>query len=83
VAELQAAINKIASGATLKGVLPMGRLTAVGMDWVYRNEYKPLAEQIDDLFSVDADAILAVAQDSEITNPTALALGPIDAFPDV
>lgn len=82
-AELQAAKNKIASGATLKGELPMGRLTAVGMDWVYRNEYKPLAEQIDDLFAVDADAILAVAQDSEITNPTALALGPIDAFPDV
>ena len=45
--ELLAAKNKIASGATLQGELPMGRLAAVGFDWVYRKEYVPLARQIE------------------------------------
>ena len=50
--ELTAAKNKIASAATLKGELPMGRLTAVGYDWMYRNEYVTLPKQIDKMFAV-------------------------------
>lgn len=77
-AELDAAKNKIASSATLKGELPMGRLTAVGFDWVYRREYMPLAAQIDKLFAVTADEVMSVARDFDLTKVTVMALGPLE-----
>jgi len=76
--ELQAAKNKIASAATLKGELPMGRLTAVGFDWVYRKEYMPLAEQIEKLFSITSDEVMSVAREFDLTKATVLALGPLE-----
>jgi len=76
--ELQAARNKIASAATVKGELPMGRLTAVGFDWVYRKEYMPLARQIEKLFAVTADEIMDMAREFDLTAATVLALGPME-----
>jgi len=75
--ELQAAKNKIASAATLKGELPMGRLVAVGFDWIYRREYIPLARQIDTLFAVSADEVMNVARQYDLTATTVLGLGPV------
>ena len=77
-AELTAAKNKFATNATLKGELPMGRLTAVGFDWVYRGEYIPLHDQIQKLLDVTCADILALAKECELDNPTALALGPVE-----
>jgi predicted Zn-dependent peptidase len=77
-AELLAAKNKIASGATLKGEVPMGRLTAVGYDWVYRKEYVPLADQIETLFAVTAGEVLEVARACDLTATTIVALGPLE-----
>jgi len=77
-AELLAAKNKIASGATLKGELPMGRLTAVGYDWVYRGQYVPLADQIEALYAVTPDEVLAVARRYDMTSATVVALGPVE-----
>lgn len=77
-AELAAAKNKFATNATLKGELPMGRLTAVGFDWVYRGEYIPLHDQIQKLLDVTCEDILKLAKECEIDNPTTLALGPVE-----
>ncbi len=76
--ELQAAKNKTASSATLKGELPMGRLTVVGMDWLYMQEYIPLAEQIDMMFAVTRDDIMRVVRESNLADCTTLALGPLE-----
>jgi predicted Zn-dependent peptidase len=76
--ELLAAKNKLASGATLKGEVPMGRLTAVGYDWVYRREYVPLAEQIETLFAVDAAAVAEVARKHDLTRTMLVTLGPLE-----
>jgi len=76
--ELQAAKNKIASAATLKGEVPMGRLTAVGFDWVYRKEYMPLAEQIEKLFALTAGDVMDVATEYDLTKATVQALGPLE-----
>ncbi len=81
-AELQAAKNKIASQATLSGELPMGRLTSVGFDWVYRSEYVPLARQIDAMFAVSADDVLTLAQQCNLQNATLLTLGPLEKLPE-
>ena len=74
--ELTAARNKTASAATLKGELPMGRLTAVGFDWVYRRRYRSLAEHIDRLMAVTAGDIVRVARQYDLTRTTVLGLGP-------
>jgi len=74
--ELQAAKNKIASAATLKGELPMGRLAAVGLDWTYRGEYMPLSEQIEQLLAVTAEQVHQVAREFDISATTLVALGP-------
>jgi len=79
-AEMLAAKNKIASSATLRGELPMGRLTAVGFDWVYRKEYIPLAEQIDRLFAVTRNDVMTVAGHYNLTAFTTVALGPMESL---
>ncbi len=79
-AELSAAKNKIASGATLKGELPMGRLTAVGFDWMYRGEYIRLKEQIEMLFSVGGDSVRQIARECDLTQTTVVALGPVESL---
>ncbi|MDY6913373.1 MAG: pitrilysin family protein [Planctomycetota bacterium] len=79
-AELLAAKNKIASAATLKGELPMGRLTAVGFDWVYCKEYVPLAQQIEKLFAVTKQDICEVVRRYDLTAATMLALGPLETL---
>lgn len=75
-AELQAAKNKIASQATLRGEQPMGRLLAVGFDWLYRQEYQPLEEQLNAIFAVTAGEVLSLAKEYDITSATMLSLGP-------
>jgi predicted Zn-dependent peptidase len=75
--ELLAAKNKIASASTLKGEIPMGRLTSVGFDWVYRKEYVPLAQQIEKMFAVTGEEILALARKYDLTATSMVALGPL------
>lgn len=77
-AEMQAARNKIASSLTLRGELPIGRLSDVGFDWIYRRQYMPLAEQIDRLFAVSAQEVVACARQYDLTQHTLLALGPLE-----
>jgi predicted Zn-dependent peptidase len=78
--ELQAAKNKIATSATRRGELPMGRLSAVGFDWVYRREYKPLAEQIELLLAVTRQQIIDLARQYDLTATTTLCLGPMESL---
>ncbi len=77
---MQAAKNQIASGATIRCELPMGRLTSVGFNWVYRKEYQTLSEQIDLLFAVTGQEVLDLARTSELTSATTLSLGPLESL---
>jgi predicted Zn-dependent peptidase len=78
--ELRAAKNKIASASTLRGELPMGRLVSVGFDWVYRHEYVPLAQQIDKMFAVTKEEILALSRKYDLTAASVVALGPLESL---
>lgn len=75
--ELLAAKNKMATGATIKTEQPLGRLPSLGLDWVYRSRYEPVASQIERIYAVTADEVLRVARDCRLTAPTALFLGPL------
>ena len=79
-AEMQAAKNKIASSATLRGELPMGRLAAVGPDWVYRREYVPLADQIETLMAVTRRQVLEVLREHAPTAMTVVGIGPVESL---
>jgi predicted Zn-dependent peptidase len=74
--ELQASINKIASTATLSGELPMGRLVPVGANWVYRKEYRSLAEEIAAIQAVSMDDIKQLVEAYPLEHFTMLSLGP-------
>jgi len=74
--ELEAARNKTASAATLSGELPMGRLTAVGSEWVYRKGYRPLIEHIEKILAVTGEEVLALARSCDLSAATVLSLGP-------
>ncbi len=78
--ELLAAKNKTASAATLRGELPLGRLTSVGFDWVYRSQHVPLAEQIERYFAVTPEQVLQVASKYDLTAATILGLGPAETL---
>lgn len=79
-AELTAAMNKIASGATLKCERPMGRLTAVGFDWMYRREYLPLETELESVFAVTRDDVMRIVRSWDIASTTVLALGPLESI---
>ncbi len=76
-AEVEAAKNKTACSVTLKGELPMGRLTAVGFDWVYRGQYVPLAEHVEKILAVSKQEIHELASSYDMSAATVLGLGPI------
>ena len=74
--EMTASANKIASAATLKGELPMGRLTALGFDWVYRQEYKPMSDHIEQIFAVTSEQVHELTKQFDLNATTTLTLGP-------
>ncbi len=78
--ELEAAKNKIATGATAKGEQPMGRLTAVGFEWVYMKQYVPLSDDIERLLQVTAEEVVEVARRYDLSARTVLGLGPLESL---
>ncbi len=60
--EMEASKNKIASTATLNGELPMGRLVPLGYNWVYRQEYRSLAEEIQAIQAVTHEEVMKVLE---------------------
>ena len=76
--EISAAKNKLASHATIRGEMPMSRLTPVGLEWVYTGKYTPLADQIKKLFAVTKSDILQIANQFRIDKFTTVALGPAE-----
>ncbi|MBS3734508.1 MAG: insulinase family protein [Phycisphaerae bacterium] len=74
--ELTAAKHKLACQTTLSGELPMGRLAAVGSDWVYRGDYMPLSEHVERVYAVTGEQVRELAQRYDLTATCTLALGP-------
>ncbi len=77
-AELTAAKNKIASGATTSGEMPLGRMSELGRQWMYCGNYIPLAEQIESIFAVTAGDIASLTSKYDLSAATTLGLGPLE-----
>ena len=74
--ELARARRKLASGLTIGAETPMGRLTSVGFDWIYRRKIEPLDEVVDRYLGVTSGDIAAVLAQRPFDLLTLAALGP-------
>ncbi|MBA3944033.1 MAG: insulinase family protein [Herpetosiphonaceae bacterium] len=75
--ELARARRKIASGLMLGAETPMGRLTAVGFDWVYRKAVMPLNEVADHYLAVTPTEVAKLLQTQPFATLTVVVLGPL------
>lgn len=80
-AELEQAKSKIRSRIVLGSERPRGRLFAVGTDWVYRREYRPIEEELHIVAGLTADDLHAVLAKYPLTHPTTVTIGPLAELP--
>ncbi len=74
--EMRASKNKIASAMTLNGELPMGRLVPLGYNWIYRQQYKTLSEELHSLDAVGHFDIHDLLAQYPLDKLSILGLGP-------
>lgn len=74
--ELTAAKNKVLSALTIRCEQPMGRLSSLGLNWVYTQEYRSVAKDIEDIGKVTVDDINAMIKEYDLSKYTKYALAP-------
>ena len=74
--ELRTARNKVLSAVTIKSETPMGRLVNLGFNWVYRNEYRDINEDIAAIKAVNTDDINSLMREFKLNQFTQLSIGP-------
>ena len=74
--EVQRAINKLVTRATLQGERPAGRMQALGAKWMYHGRYVSLDEELDHLLAVKVDDITKVLGRYTFKPRTIVTLGP-------
>jgi len=74
--ELRTARNKVLSAVTIKSETPMGRLVNLGFNWVYRNEYRDINEDIAAIKAVNTDDINSLMREFKLSRFTQLSIGP-------
>jgi predicted Zn-dependent peptidase len=75
--ELEQARNKVASRVVLRGERPMGRLTSLGGNWVYRGDYRSIADDLQAVRSVTLDDIRKVLEEYPLTMTSTVGVGPL------
>lgn len=75
--ELELARNKVASRIVLAGERPMGRLSSLGGNWLYRREYRSIKDDLDAIRSVTLEEIRSLLDQYPIRQTTTIGLGPL------
>ena len=75
--ELEQARNKVASRIVLRGERPMGRLSSLGGNWMYRHEYRSIAADLQTIRSLTLKDIRKVLNRFPITMTTTVGVGPL------
>lgn len=78
--ELEQAKNKVASRIVLRGERPMGRLTSLGGNWVYRGEYNTVADDLQIVRSLSLKDISDMLREFPIVMNTTVGVGPRTAL---
>lgn len=80
--ELDRAKNKLASRLVLRSERPMGRLSSLGGNWVYRQEYISVEDDLKLLNSVTLDSIHNLLKKYPLKHSTTAAVGPMTSVAD-
>ena len=75
--EFEQARNKVASRIVLSSERPMGRLISLGGNWVYRHEYRSVADDLARLKSLTLDDFRELLNQYPISQTTTVGLGPL------
>jgi predicted Zn-dependent peptidase len=75
--ELEQARNKVASRIVLRGERPMGRLSSLGGNWMYRGDYRSISDDLKAVRSVTLDEIRQVLDLYPIAMTTTVGVGPL------
>jgi predicted Zn-dependent peptidase len=76
--ELAQARNKVASRVVLQGERPMGRLSSLGGNWMYREEYRTIEDDLLELEAVTLDDVRELLDRFPITQTTTVGIGPLE-----
>jgi predicted Zn-dependent peptidase len=76
--EVERAKNKIASSLVLSGEVPLGRMRAIGGQWIYNKEYRSLEQDMATLMSVNRDSLEQLMKDYPFDPMTIITLGPAE-----
>ncbi len=76
--ELEQARNKVASRIVLRGERPMGRLSSLGGNWVYRGEYCSVAHDLEIVRNIDAKQVSALLEAYPLNVNTTVGVGPLE-----
>lgn len=75
--ELDRARNKIASRIVLRSERPMGRLSSVGTNWLYRDEYQSVDDELRQLGAVTTAEVRRLLDRYPLKHQTTVAIGPL------
>ncbi|HAD60244.1 MAG TPA: insulinase family protein [Planctomycetaceae bacterium] len=81
--ELEQAKNKVASRIVLRGERPMGRLSSLGGNWVYRGQYRSVADDLATVRAITMDDIRELLDKYPIEMITTVGVGPRDSLQDI
>lgn len=75
--ELELARNKVASRIVLASERPMGRLSSLGGNWLHRQEYRSIKDDLNAIQSVTLEEIRTLLDKYPIRPTTTIGLGPL------
>ena len=78
--ELEQAKNKVTSRIVLRSERPMGRLSSLGGNWVYRQEYRSVADDLKVLKEMTLDDIHNLLEVYPLGQLTTVTIGPLESL---
>jgi predicted Zn-dependent peptidase len=78
--EIEQARNKVLSRIVLRSERPMGRLSSLGSNWVYRREYRSVSDDIATYRAITAADIRELLKRYPLGQLTTVAVGPLETL---
>ncbi len=78
--ELEEAKNKVSSRIVLRSERPMGRLSSLGNNWVYRQEYRSVEDDLQTVESITVKDIQKLLSLYPLRQTTTVGVGPLETI---
>lgn len=79
VDELEQAKNKVCSRVVLRGERPMGRLGTLGNNWLFRREYRSIADDLAIVQNITLNDLRRLLEDFPLGQMTTVGVGPLES----